>query len=644
MIRLFAKRRTGYSLRRGGSTRSSSVLATCVKQRHHEPLHTRTSQYHQCRSFSYLWDVIQSGSFSQGNPVLDATTVEENGGKVNFNMVKPIHLTDAAKHVQKEAVEQLQTLEGKLTQKEFTESEILAEIDTLEIPSRNVLNMASIFAQIRPYDTAWNESTDEAATILTFPHLKSKALLGALQVMYATSGVNSKHLKRLIDMYEKNGVHLDSERISMLEDTREALNNIGSKFVVHSGNDSNIRSPPTKETLQNLYTAVGLKLHEAKLHRYSNAADFWVEGRTFTKDEVSGLIDEVARRATKALSQISPNRLDQLGEAEKNVVQFVTLDGSLSALSALSTALFGIVVKEDDKPQAWDKEVRLIHFSDQESGSHLGSLYLDAFRRPTKSSSTFMGPMVLHKKTLFMNLNCRPPVWDDMPNQIQLKDAVGLFHEWGHVLQFLLAHHDGKGTINGGSHVPLDVCEILPQFMEHWLFEEPILQTVAHLSFEGQRIPDETVAEIQEQRSTQKIYESLHRAFMGQLELELFSRSGENEEESLVALQRRIAEKYIDHQLPAKSDLAPMVELVSSNLGGKQVAQYRYLLSEVISAQLFRAFKDADISDQNQMKQMGERFKCLLLTPGASFEVKTAVKALTGGEIAPQSYFEMYKI
>ena len=180
--------------------------------------------------------------------------------------------------------------------------------------------------------------------------------------------------------------------------------------------------------------------------------------------------------------------------------------------------------------------------------------------------------------------------------------------------------------------------------MEHWLFEEPILQTVAHLSFEGQRIPDETVAEIQEQRSTQKVYESLHRAFMGQLELELFSRSGENEEESLVALQRRIAEKYINHQLPAKSDLSPMSELVSSNLGGKQVAQYRYLLSEVISAQLFKAFKDADISDQNQMKRMGEQFKCLLLTPGATFDVKAAVKALTGGEVSPQSYFEMYKI
>jgi Zn-dependent oligopeptidase len=177
--------------------------------------------------------------------------------------------------------------------------------------------------------------------------------------------------------------------------------------------------------------------------------------------------------------------------------------------------------------------------------------------------------------------------------------------------------------------------------MEHWVFEESILQTLAHLSQADELIPMEKIKHVQQQRSTQKAFEMLQRVFLGQMELELFGNVRE-EDESLVAMQRRIAEKYLSHDVPVKSDLAPLSQIFEANAKGKHVAQYRYLLSEVVSADIFSCFKKADITKKEEMKRLGSQLRDTLLVPGALVDVKAAAQTLLGREVSTASLFDMY--
>jgi Zn-dependent oligopeptidase len=223
---------------------------------------------------------------------------------------------------------------------------------------------------------------------------------------------------------------------------------------------------------------------------------------------------------------------------------------------------------------------------------------------------------------------------------VELKDVVALFHEFGHVLQFLLATNGRRVGIEEND-ATLDVSEIVPHFMEHWVFEESILQTLAHMS--GTTIPDEVIQQAQEQRRHSKIDESLRRIFLGRLELELFTPTRQDDE-SLVAMQRRLAEQYVPHDLLPKSDLSPMVQLVQAN-GTKPVAQYRYLLSELISADIFVTFKEAGLSNREEVTTLGEHFKEVLLAPGVAVNGYDALKQMTKKDtISPAAYFELYNL
>jgi len=104
------------------------------------------------------------------------------------------------------------------------------------------------------------------------------------------------------------------------------------------------------------------------------------------------------------------------------------------------------------------------------------------------------------------------------------------------------------------------------------LLDESILQSLAHL-FQSEPMSAELVKELHEQRPINKAHDMINCAFVGQLELELFP----ERDESLMALQRPVAEEFLSHDLLNKSDLMPLIGIMLDNASGKQVAKYRYL-------------------------------------------------------------------
>ena len=136
--------------------------------------------------------------------------------------------------------------------------------------------------------------------------------------------------------------------------------------------------------------------------------------------------------------------------------------------------------------------------------------------------------------------------------------------------------------------------------MEHFLFDEAVLQTLAHLSG-SESLPTKLIEMLREQRVAEKVQILNQRAFLGQLELELFS----DLDESLVSLQRRLAQEYVPLDLPDKNDLAALFKIMHDNACGRNICRYRYLYGEIMSADIYSLFQASRCSQSREDERVG---------------------------------------
>lgn len=603
------------------------------------------------RSFSYLWDVIQSANVFSSNPILKLIAERKNVASVQrYSKPTPVdlssmtvsNLTRAASQVQKEYEEAWRILMPKLN--DLGPEELLENLDQLESASLVVDNVASLCHHMHVFNDSWIRAVHQVG--IDFEHEQSRELYLALLESSTKVDVGTetgRQLRKHLNQFELRGVHLDAEAREMFLNLESSKIEFESKFIIpEEVNQRESTASNTKEQLQSMYGMLAIRQKQAELLGYDNYVDLALNGRTISDaNEIQCLHNEVAKRASLALESVENESINESVETQSkkiDLTSYLSLDGTLQGLFAVARALFGIVISEDENPNGWNQDVRLFHITAGDGEERwIGSFYIDAYKRSTKTRNTLMAP--LKPGIVYMNINAKAPVWDDSPSPVCLEDVVAIFHEFGHVLQFILARDNSWYRPDSSS---IDISEVMPQFMEHWVFEESMLQTLAHISGSATPIPDEVVTAIQKQRRHEKIKESLRRVFLGKLELEMFSRK--DNEESLVALQRRLVEHYVPHEPIPKSDLSPMVQLMEAN-GRLQrpIAQYRYLMSELISADLFLTCKEMGISNQDEMKKLGHLLQTLILEPGTHVDMKKALLSICEHEsVSADAYFKLY--
>ena len=153
--------------------------------------------------------------------------------------------------------------------------------------------------------------------------------------------------------------------------------------------------------------------------------------------------------------------------------------------------------------------------------------------------------------------------------------------------------------------------------MENWVFEEWFLTKLAKHCESGETLSDEMISNILKQRLVNKRQQLIHNLFLGQLEVEVNSTFDPHGDESIIALQRQCAERYIPNHIPPKGNIEPLIQIFQSNANGKYSVQYRYLWSEVMSADLFAAFEEVGFRNEDMMA-LGKVFRKCFLEPGGS--------------------------
>ena len=178
--------------------------------------------------------------------------------------------------------------------------------------------------------------------------------------------------------------------------------------------------------------------------------------------------------------------------------------------------------------------------------------------------------------------------------------------------------------------------------MELWLQNDGFLQRLAQLSQDQFTFQQELIDILRKDLKKQKAMEVMNSAFLGALELTVFSSFDPRGEETLAAMQERLARQYIPHEDPDASDLSPLLEIFQQEEEESSTAAYSAVYSEVLAAMVFEKFQNTDLRDRDEAERLGRAIRGLFLRDTKL--TKEDIEELSGKEVSPESFQRVYDL
>jgi len=329
-------------------------------------------------------------------------------------------------------------------------------------------------------------------------------------------------------------------------------------------------------------------------------------------------------------------RKEKLNLDQESLRPWFPLNDVLRGLFKLSEKLFEIkVVEATDEAPLWHDDVLFFNILNQED-KKIASFYLDPYSRPqSKRGGAWMDECLnknnFGKKTLpvaYLVCNQTPPS-KDKPSLMSFEEVQTLFHEFGHGLQHMLT------TVNlpqaaGINNVEWDAVELPSQFMENWCFHKNTLMNIAKHYKTGEKLSDENFEKLLKNRTFNCGMATLRQLHFAITDLRLHSSIDKNEGKTADEIRREIAKQTTviepiqeDHFLCCFSHIFA---------GGYSAGYYSYKWAEVLSADAFSMFEEADLENSEDLKLIGKKFKDTILSLGGSLPPLDIFKLFRGRE------------
>lgn len=165
-----------------------------------------------------------------------------------------------------------------------------------------------------------------------------------------------------------------------------------------------------------------------------------------------------------------------------------------------ATSLYGITFKHRTDIPVYHPDVKVYEVLDK-NGSPLALLYVDYFKRDSKSGGAWMDSFVEQngltgdKAVIFNVCNFTKPA-PGQPALISFDDVVTMFHEFGHGLHGMLSNV--KYPSIAGTNTPRDFVEFPSQFNEHWALDPKVFAHYAKHYQTKDPIPSELADKIRQ--------------------------------------------------------------------------------------------------------------------------------------------------
>lgn len=300
----------------------------------------------------------------------------------------------------------------------------------------------------------------------------------------------------------------------------------------------------------------------------------------------------------------------------------------LLGLFNLAENLFNIkIIAADGQAPIWHEDVHYFQIFDKDSQSQIASFYLDPYSRPAeKRGGAWMNDCINRAKIITNNqvtirlpvayliCNQTPPV-DEQPSLMTFGEVTTLFHEFGHGLQHMLTRIDYPGAA-GINNIEWDAVELPSQFMENWCYHRPTLMAMAKHYQTGETLPEDYYEKLLAARHYLSGSAMLRQIHFSLLDLELHHRYQPDGQETPQQVRDRLAQTTtVIPPLPEDAFLCSFSHIFA---GGYAAGYYSYKWAEVLSADAFAAFEEADLNSADSLQEMGCRFRDTILALGGS--------------------------
>lgn len=286
-----------------------------------------------------------------------------------------------------------------------------------------------------------------------------------------------------------------------------------------------------------------------------------------------------------------------------------------------ASKFFQLTFKQETGVPGWDPTIETWDVYDK--GKMIGRFYLDMHPRPGKFSHAEMAPVLdgirgkqLPEATLVCNFPA-PTATD--PGLMDIGDVETFFHEFGHLMHWILAGKQQWAGISGIS-MESDFGEAPSQMLEELIRSPEVLRTFAKHYKTGETMPLDLIARMNRANAFGRAgYVSTQDAYSA-ISYDLYK--GDPKEVDLDAVTEDAMHRY------TFSKDTPGTHMWASfgHLGGYSSAYYTYMWDEVIAVDFYSQFnkKDPFAGDAPT------RYRDLVLEPGGSMSANDLVKNFLG--------------
>ena len=319
--------------------------------------------------------------------------------------------------------------------------------------------------------------------------------------------------------------------------------------------------------------------------------------------------------------------------SDQEVKQYFPEDKVLEGMFRVVERLYGIRVLPD-QAEAWDGAVRFFRIVDAK-GELVGQFYLDPHARETKRGGAWMDEAVTRRRTesgiqapvAYLICNFSPPV-GGKPALLTHDDVTTLFHEFGHGLHHLLTRVDYLG-VSGIRGVEWDAVELPSQFMENFCWEWDVLKHMSAHVDSGEPLPRALFDKMLAARNFQAGMQTVRQLEFSMFDMRLHSEFDPAGSKSMRQLIEEVRRNVAVAFPPDYNRMANSFSHIFAG-AGYAAGYYSYKWAEVLSADAYSAFEEAQGESGVLDPATGSRFLAEILAVGGSRPALDSFKAFRG--------------
>ena len=324
------------------------------------------------------------------------------------------------------------------------------------------------------------------------------------------------------------------------------------------------------------------------------------------------------------------------------ISEYFPLNKVIEGMFNLCNKLFGIHFRENKDCDVWNKDV-LVYDIVEEEGSYISTIYIDPYSRPEKTGSFWMqsgaarSDMTGIKQFSYLVLNLMPPSSSTDQSLMTLENVHDLFFVFGDGLQQLLAKAPYTET-SGQLSIELDALHACSYFFEKWLKRPEILMSLSCHHTTGQPLTEDLAARLIKGHGLLDGFSLMEDLYKSAFDLEV---NVQNWKKGWHTIMGKVYASYMP--IPLDSwDYHPnsFTAIFSDQYCG---CYYSFVWSQMMAADVFAAFEEQGLSNEEQLAVVGQRFRDTFLSHGGGIPASEVFRRFRGRDPSVEAILEQYK-